>query len=173
MRFAAEDAMLASNARLLEPAKRYLRTWPRGIDLDAARIQPRRNRTGMLYIRRQNIDLEPVARVICDLNRLLLSLQRRSLFLVLLRQDSGSRLEESEMVTPTGPPTALHPVSASVKIKLNPGLDSRRKPLQSESTDLGRSSSVSLRPAYNIRRLPRMAGNGARTDMSRSVTIEA
>jgi hypothetical protein len=46
-------------------------------------------------------------------------LQRRSLFLVLLRQDSGSRLEESEMTTPTGPPAGAHPVSASVK-KIEP-----------------------------------------------------
>jgi hypothetical protein len=57
-------------------------------------------------------------------------LQRRSLFLVLLRRDSSSRLEENEMTTPTGPPACARQMSASVKTKSNPDLDSRGKSLQ-------------------------------------------
>jgi hypothetical protein len=46
-------------------------------------------------------------------------LQRRSLFLVLLRRDSGSRLEENEMTTSTGPPAYARRMPASVE-KIEP-----------------------------------------------------
>jgi hypothetical protein len=42
-------------------------------------------------------------------------LQRRSLFLVLLRHDSGSGLEETDMTKPPGPAAGRSPVSATVK----------------------------------------------------------
>jgi hypothetical protein len=59
-------------------------------------------------------------------------LQRRSLFLVLLRRHSGSRLEENDMTTPTGPPACARRMSAASR-KSNPDLDSRGKSLQTQS----------------------------------------